>query len=263
MEELRDGKTIEKKKEEECPFFARLDALFGGRANVTPANVMEGGYPELFSSAELSVIATMDEEDDDDGDDEEDDDEEEADDDEEEANDEEEADDDEEDEDIETVRTPSLAFSSLDAVVTSPAVVTLPVVPLVAKTVKVTKKKAVKDSSILTSSSTSGISAAVLSSCDAAVVDAEGNVTKGKGKKDFGTCYAESRTEEFGIMRGEIELKKQIFEHEKLIANKKMELEIKKANDNDATKTAITLQLIQSGKTPAETVEYLTALKLY
>ena len=42
--DISQGLTMTKKLEMDCPYYPRLDLLFGGRQNITPSFTMENGY---------------------------------------------------------------------------------------------------------------------------------------------------------------------------------------------------------------------------
>lgn len=53
--ELRLGMTMESKLEKKCPFFSRLHALYGERANVRPPTRADVGIPGLSGSVRVTL----------------------------------------------------------------------------------------------------------------------------------------------------------------------------------------------------------------
>ena len=277
--------TIEQKLEKDCPYFQRMDILYGGRQNITPACVLVG--TKRSASQITAAIAAGGDEDSSDDDDKEDSSTGEVEEDEEEIANESGEEDIEEDDQAEC----ALALASLAAVTgtadtpSSTAVSTLsppsptganggtkkqtPAAPRTSKKPKKDKPLADK-TALLPTALKEKCAETVGTAANAAELTAKitemKNTGTGKGRKDFTSTYADAKTKEIELARDKFEFEKENYHSKRSDDNSHEESRAQREQENSRaqlqsnTKNVIIMEMIRKGSSAQEIKEFLELL---
>ena len=211
--------TIEAKLDNDCPFYNRMDNLFGERQNVVPSYVMQS--TEFSQLTETQFTTYDDLSSDEDGEDNE----------------------------------------EIDAVAVNETVVAEAIVSLNASNISTPSALSSQSSSVhksLTSSKRKHgeipedlkeKSAAAISDCSAAKI-----IDQKKSRKDFGSCYVETKTMELSLLKERFDWEKENSERNILEETKRTEIIAK-----EDTKRSVMMKLIEQGKSPNTIKRFLTS----